>query len=246
MATSGYSAAKCPSGKRPLRRAGSRRHHAHAGKAPSERIGLERGGLRGAILHEENLGCRPGQLIKQRRPGGDDVLQFGLIAMGKKDHAQGGVNDRRAWRQVRHRPIGPGRGTSAGAGKTSICTWAKRAYPMDWAGDFAAAPAAAADRRTSVDFLQLSLVEVLRPGGRVVGRHYEINRHRLTGPDVQIFPFQDGVERSAYVKGQGMVFGSEEDHHAVGAAGHPRAISVRGPRLAPTLVHIRPRPGLSQ
>src|SRR5262245_6620646 len=67
---------------------------------------------------------------------------------------------------------------------------------------------------------QLSLAQMLAPGSGAFRRHDEVDRYRLARPDVEVLPLKDGVERPAHVKGQRVIFDTEEDHHTVRPLAH--------------------------
>src|SRR5216683_5736422 len=58
---------------------------------------------------------------------------------------------------------------------------------------------------------QRTMLQMLRPLPGRVGIHDDVERPRLTGPEVQIFPFKKSVDRSARMKSQRMGFHSKEN-----------------------------------
>ena len=70
--------------------------------------------------------------------------------------------------------------------------------------------------RVARHLFETALGKVLVPVAANVGRHDDISYLRSPGPPVQVLPFEDGIERSADVKRQGMLLGSKKDDYLAG------------------------------
>lgn len=81
-------------------------------------------------------------------------------------------------------------------------------------------------------FDESTLGQMAAPLCRAVGRHDEVNEATLRSPDVEVLPFENGVQRSAYMKGERVRFGAEKDDGAIGASANIAGVILPDPTLA--------------
>ncbi len=54
--------------------------------------------------------------------------------------------------------------------------------------------------------------QVLPPLVGTFGRHHDVVGAGATGPDVEVLPFQEGIDRPPNVEGESVRFGPEKQH----------------------------------